>query len=202
MSRKQEIIGVFDAMKRVVDTYRTEAKKITTSGDYTQDAQARKLAELREADINQVLKLHSKGVEILEAARAELREKWKKNSAGRFFDGDYQSGLANALRIIEIGAVDASSFKELTEVYQDNYLALDAFRKLLERLPDREYAHMLLPSLPVHERDKTLQALEGLEQRVNCYINTQSVSDNDPMVDFVLNQHGMVDRFNDDLSYN
>ena len=197
---KQKLLAVFDRMKALIDAFQDAVKKIQTNTDLTQEARDRKIRELTEANAATVQELHEEAVKILEAALAALQAKWKAGSAGRLTDAAYQAGLANALKMIEVGAVDVVGFPDLISVYAEDANVLQAIRRIIEKNYPEEERRRFLALVPVDTRAQTLKRLEQVRRDIDNYLNIAALNSHNFALRWALSDKYVYDGLKDDLS--
>lgn len=132
---------------------------------------------------------------LINGSIEDLQNKWKANSTGRLSDTGYQVGLANTISMIEKGVItDSEDFKNIIEVYKDDYNALATIRTLIdsERID-------LLTLIPKDNREYIKKSLNNLKNNIDNYISQYQIQNDmnlifSGMIDFIEN------RLRDDLS--
>ena len=132
---------------------------------------------------------------LINGAIEDLQKKWKANSTGRLSDTGYQVGLANTISMIEKGVItDSEDFKNIIEVYKDDYNALATIRTLInsERVD-------LLTLIPKDNREYIKKSLNDLKNNIDNYISQYQIQNDmnlvfNGMINFIEN------RLRDDLS--
>ncbi|WP_415338257.1 hypothetical protein, partial [Clostridium perfringens] len=141
------------------------------------------------------INIHDNAMNLINGAIEDLQNKWKANSTGRLSDTRYQVGLANTISMIEKGVItDSEDFKNIIEVYKDDYNALATIRTLI----DSDKVD-LLTLIPKDNREYIKKSLNNLKNNIDNYISQYQIES-----DMSLIFNGMIDfienRLRDDLS--
>jgi len=200
MNKKQALLAVFDRMKALIDAYQDEVGKIKTNTDLTQEARDRKIRELMEQKAPTIQALHEEAVKILEDAQASLQDKWKAGSADRLTDAAYQAGISNALKMIEVGAVDVVGFPDLINVYAEDANVLRAIRLIIEKNYPEELRRRFLELIPADTRTNTLNRLQQVRRDIDDYLNVSALNSHNFGMRWALSARYVYDGLKDDLS--
>lgn len=196
MSRKSELINGMRNYKARQEEFKEKITAISRSLDFTPVGAAQRIEELSKPFEEVAVKSHDKVVSIIDGGLKALEDKWKANSAGRLKDSAYQIGLANAIKMIEAGAItDKEDFKNIIEVYKDDYNALSTIRNILGTDTNDIELKMMVPK---DSRAYNKKLLNDLRKNVDGYINPLVVKDSISMIMDSLLQF-VEDRLNDDL---
>ena len=200
MGKKQELMAVFEQMKELISSFQDEADRIRTNTGLTEEARDRRIRELTENNTSAVQALHEKAVKILEDAQTALQDKWKAGSADRLTDAAYQAGITNALKMIEVGAVDVVGFPDLIGVYAEDANVLRAIRLIIEKTYPENLRRSFLELIPVDTRARTLEKLEQVRRDINDYLNVSALNSHNFGVRWALSSKYVYDGLKDDLS--
>lgn len=104
-----------------------------------------------------------------------LESKWKKATAGKLSDGGYQSGLANVLKMLEIGAItEQQDIQNIIDAYKGDYNALAAVKTVLTNSA-QENLKFYATFIPKDTRDESRRLLRQLRKNIDYEINIYSV---------------------------
>lgn len=63
-----------------------------------------------------------------------MKTEWRNKSTGRLNDTDYQLGLSNTLKMLEMNAIHSEDdIKNIVDTYKDDYNAMSAIRSLINK---------------------------------------------------------------------
>ena len=197
MSKKRELVNVIESYKGKQEGFASKVKEILKNGDLTQEGAERRINELAGPFEEIAQNTHDKAIQILDDGIAALEKKWRDNSTGKLKDSNYQIGLANTIKMIETGAItNREDFKNIIEVYKDDYNALATIKNLLGTDKDKLELYTLIPK---DNREYNKKALTDLRNNIERYINPFNIKDS-----LSMNLQGMIDfiktRLRDDLS--
>jgi hypothetical protein len=196
MSRKSELISGMKSYQARQEEFKEKITAISRSLDFTPVGAAQRIEELSKPFEEVAIKSHDKVISIIDNGIKALEDKWRANSAGRLKDSAYQIGLANAIKMIEAGAItDKEDFKNIIEVYKDDYNALSTIRNILGTDTNEIELKMMIPN---DSRAYNKKLLNDLRKNVDGYINPLVVKDSISMIMDSLLQF-VEDRLNDDL---
>ena len=200
MTRKEELMKVFEDMKDIINVYQQEVEKIRNNSDYSESFKESKIADLRESwGRPRVKEYHDKAIQIIADAQTALETKWTAGTAGKLTDAGYQTGLANVLQMLQMNAIPAVGFADLVEVYKDDMNALNAFRAVVDLYEDhrkKEY----LSLIPHDPREATHQLLNQARNEIDTMISMEQLNSHNFAMGFGLRKRFIYDTLNDDLS--
>ena len=76
---------------------------------------------------------HDKAIAAIDQGLEGLAVRWKKGSTGKLFDAGYQAGLANVVKMLEMGAVtEKEDVQNIIDTYTGDYSALALIKTVLE----------------------------------------------------------------------
>lgn len=200
MGAKQDLLRVYDQMKILVDGFQNRVRDIRSDTDLTETGKENAIRELIRSKESQIDALHSEAREIVGNALVSIRAAWKAGSVGRLKDGAYQAGLSNALKMVEVRAVDIMSFPELIEVYQDDVNALAAFRNIISSSYPEDMRREYMKLIPGDTRRNTEQTLEQIRSDIDAYISRNALQAHNIGMAFAISRKYMYDILNDDLT--
>jgi len=197
MSKKRELLNVIEGYKGKQESFTSKVNEILESGDLTQEGAKKRINEL--AGPFEVIAENSniRAIGILNDGIEALEKKWRENSTGKLTDSNYQIGLANTIKMIEAGAItNREDFKNIIEVYKDDYNALATIRNLLGTDKDKLELYTLIPK---DNREYNKKALNDLRNNIERYISPYTIKES-----LTMNLQSMIDfiniRLKDDLS--
>ncbi|CUP24593.1 Uncharacterised protein [Clostridium baratii] len=194
MSKKSELLSLIKGYMNKQTKISDEVTSINKNNELTPEGKEIRINKLVDSFSGTAQNTHDKVIEIIDSAIKGLQDKWKANSAGMLLDSNYQIGLANAIKMIETGAItNLEDFKNIIEVYKDDYNALATISNLVRAdRPD------LLMSIPVDNREYNLKLLNDLRNNIDNNINAYDVT-NDMSLVFSGLIHFIETRFGDDF---
>lgn len=200
MTKKEELMKVFDDVKDIVRNFQTEVEKIRNNSDYSQSYKDRKISELREEWARpKITELHNKALALIASAESALEKKWTAGAVGRLSDAGYQTGLANILQMLKLDAIPAAGLPAILEVYKDDLNAVNAIRAIVEGYEEhrkKEY----LPLIPHDPRTATGAVLKQVKVEIDSLINMEQLNAYNFAMGFGLRKKYIYDSLNDDLS--
>lgn len=173
MSKKRELLNVIESYKGKQESFTSKVNEILKSGDLTQEGAERRINEL--AGPFEIIAENSniRAIGILNDGIEALEKKWRDNSTGKLTDSSYQIGLANTIKMIETGAItNQEDFKNIIEVYKDDYNALATIRNLLGTDKDKLGLYTLIPK---DNREYNKKALNDLRNNIENNINPYNI---------------------------
>lgn len=170
MSRKSELINVIKGYKEKHEQFKSKVDGLQGSTELTPEGIRKRVNEMAASFEVIAQSSHDKALEILDKGMEELESKWRKNSVGKLSDLNYQIGLANTIKMIETGAItDKDDFKNIIEVYKDDYNALATIGKLVASNIE------LSAELPKDNRQYNKKVLNDLRSNIEKYINPSNI---------------------------
>lgn len=169
MSKKAELIKLFQEFKDRYVTVQTKVTEISQSDAYTQIGKEETIKRTLEEFKPTIQLYHDKAIAAIDNGLTALMEKWKSNSAGRLKDAGYQIGLGNVIKMIESGAIhDKDDMENIIDTYKDDYNAIATIGNILSKNSEtREMIYML----PVDNREHNKKLLGDLRNNVDLHMN-------------------------------
>ena len=196
MSKKSELVNVIEGYRVKQEVFKNKITDISETKELTPMGQEKRINELAAQFEVVAQNAHDKAIQILDSGIEALEKKWRDNSTGKLKDSNYQIGLANTIKMIETGAIsDKEDFKNIIEVYKDDYNALATIKNLLGTDKDKLELHTLIPK---DNRQYNKKALNDLRNNIEKYINPFNVKDSLTMA-LVGMIHFINVRLKDDL---
>lgn len=195
MSKKSQLLSLIKSYKDSQNNVYESILEVNKNSELTPQGKEKRINEIVEQFTPKVINIHDNVMNLINGAIEDLQKKWKANSSGRLSDTGYQVGLANTISMIEKGVItDSEDFKNIIEVYKDDYNALATIRTLInsERVD-------LLTLIPKDNREYIKKSLNNLKNNIDNYISQYQIEN-----DMSLIFNGMIDfienRLRDDLS--
>lgn len=169
MSKKSELVNVIKSYKGKQEEFKNKIMEISKAQELTPIGVEKRINELAAPFEAVAQNAHDKAIEILERGIEALEKNWRDNSTGKLKDSNYQIGLANTIKMIETGAItNREDFKNIIEVYKDDYNALATIKNLLGTGEDKLELYTLIPK---DNREYNKKALNDLRNNIESYIN-------------------------------
>lgn len=188
MSKKRELINVIESYKGKQEVFKNKITEISNIQELTQMGIEKRINELAGPFEVVAQNAHDKAIQILDSGIEALEKRWRDNSTGKLKDSNYQIGLANTIKMIETGAItNKEDFRNIIEVYKDDYSALATIKSLLEKNSNNLELLMLIPK---DNRDYNKKILNDLRNNIESYINPFNIKDSltmslDGMIQFI-----------------
>ncbi|CUQ45954.1 Uncharacterised protein [Clostridium paraputrificum] len=197
MSKKSELVNVIESYREKQEVFKNKITEISETKELTPIGKEKRINELAAQFESVAQNAHDKAIQILDSGIEALEKKWGDNSTGKLKDSNYQIGLANTIKMIETGAIsDKEDFKNIIEVYKDDYNALATIKNLLGTDKDKLELHTLIPK---DNRQYNKKALNDLRNNIENNINLFNTKDSLTMA-LVGMIHFINVRLKDDLS--
>lgn len=173
MSKKRELLNVIEGYKGKQESFANKVNEILKSGDLTQEGAEKRINELAEPFEIIAENSNIRAIGILNDGIEALEKKWRENSTGKLTDSNYQIGLANTIKMIEAGAItNREDFKNIIEVYKDDYNALATIKNLLGTGNDKLELYALIPK---DNREYNKKALNDLRNNIENNISPYNI---------------------------
>ncbi|MDB2160469.1 hypothetical protein PMX22_11695 [Clostridium butyricum] len=197
MSKKTDLINIFRTYNSKYEDILKKINGIKTNIDITPIGAQKQINEIISKFETIATQYHDKAVSIIDDGVKALENKWKANSTGKLLDSNYQIGLANTIKMLEAGAItDKNDFKNIVDVYKDDYNALAIIRNLLKS-DDPKYIEISI-LIPKDNRDYNKKILNDLRNNVDAHINPYTI--NNELSSMAL--RGMIQFVTDRLNNN
>ncbi|MGN0025460.1 MAG: hypothetical protein ACI33I_00455 [Clostridium sp.] len=197
MSKKTELLNVIENYKRSQEGFKNKVNALNENTDLSQEGRDKRVNELGKEFYPAVQRAYDNAIKVLDSGVEALEQKWRNNTTGRLKDSNYQIGLANAIKMIETGSItNKEDFKNIINVYKDDYNALATIKNLLGTDKDKLELYTLIPK---DNREYNKKALNDLRNNIESYINPFNIKDS-----LTMNLESMINfintRLKDDLS--
>ena len=175
MSKKSELLNVIESYKGKQEVFKNKITEISRNTELSQEGAERRINELAGPFEEIAQNAQDRALEILNSGVEALEKKWKDNSAGRLLDSNYQAGLTNAIKMIEVGAItNQEDFQNIIDVYKDDYNALAILRNLAVKC-EEVYGFSVL--IPKDNREYNRKSLNDTKNNIERYISPFSIRD-------------------------
>lgn len=188
MSKKSELISIINGYKEKQEALSNRISELNNNKELTQMGIEQRINNLTTPFESVAQNTHDKAIGILDKAIEGLEDKWRANTTGKLLDSNYQIGLSNMIKMVESGAITSKEdFKNIIEVYKDDYSALATIKSLLEKNSNNLELLMLIPK---DNRDYNKKILNDLRNNIGSYINPFNIKDSltmslDCMIQFI-----------------
>lgn len=174
MSKKSELINIIKAYMENQGQLYNKIIEINKTQELTDVGKEQRIKSLETSFQGVAQNAHDKAIGMLDSGIKTLEDKWKANTAGKLLDSNYQIGLANTIKMIETGAItDKEDFKNIIDVYKDDYNALATIRNLCTNL---ELAVLIHKDNRDYNRKLLNDLRNNIENSINPFIVKDSVS--------------------------
>ena len=196
MSKKTNLINIFKEYNTKHENILSRINEIKTSTDFTPTGAEKTVNEIISKFESTATQYHDKAVSLIDEGLKGLYDKWKAGSSGKLSDSNYQIGLANTIKMIEVGAItEVEDFKNIIEVYKDDFNAVATIRNLLKS-DNPKYIELSM-LIPKDNREYNKKILNDLRNNVDVNINPHTISNYTSMA-----LDGMIQFVNDRLGEN
>lgn len=177
MGRKSELINLLEGYKKQYAALQKQVAETRSSTAYTEEGRSQRIAKLVDGFASTAEQCHDRAAGLVEAALAAMSEKWRQGSTGKIQDAGYQAGLANTIKMLEMGAVrEKEDIQNIIDSFTGDFNALAVIRKVLERSSDEELA-ALAALVPKDNREYSRRLLGQLKTNMDRDISTQAARD-------------------------
>lgn len=167
MSKKTELINLFKEFKNRYETAQAQVNEIQKSVAYTEIGREQAVKQLLDGFAPTVKLYHDKAIAAIDQGLEGLAERWKKGSTGNLFDAGYQAGLANVMKMLEIGAVtEKEDVQNIIDTYTGDYSALALIKTVLVKSEHDTLRDCVL-LIPADNREYNRRLLGQLRDNVD-----------------------------------
>lgn len=171
MSKKSELIKVLTDYKTKYEGLQAQMLEIDKSTTYTPTGREEAKEELLSGFQPVLEKYHNEGIAILDSAMESLAEKWRSSTVGKLADVGYQTGLANVIKMLEVGSIKTQDdVQNIIDAYADDYNARAMIRKVLLD-NNNPFVHLV----PVDNREENKKLLGDLRNNIDHCISVESL---------------------------
>jgi len=198
MSKKTELINLFKEFKNRYETVQAQVEEIRKSEAYTEIGREQAIKQLLDGFAPTVQLYHDKAIAVIDQGLEGLTEKWRKGSTGKLFDAGYQAGLANVVKMLEMGAVtEKEDVQNIINAYIGDYSALALIKTVLVKSENTSLKDCAL-LIPADNREYNRRLLgqlrDNVDQNMNIYTFNQGLASvsmsMDSFVQFVTDRLG------------
>lgn len=189
MSKKTDLIKVLQGYMTIYENAQAGVKQYREDSQYSEEGKKAWIESIMNRLATETLVYHDKAIKIIDDGLNALEAKWKKNSIGRATDGGYQAGLANVIKMLEIGAIrDADDIKNIIDTYSEDFNAMAAIRRILVDC-ENGVLRDCISLIPEDYREKNRELLGRLKAGISKYIN---VNRNSAILDTTMFLYGLT----------
>lgn len=175
MSRKTELLQSVKRFKEAYETLEHTLAEKRKSGLYTQVGYEKEKKQLLNQASGAVQQMHDEQIRTIDKGIENLENKWKHDTVGKLNDSSYQSGLANVLKMLEIGAITKQKdIQNIIDAYKGDYNALAAVKAILSNSSKEELV-FCASFIPKDTRDESRRLLEQLRKNIDNTVTIYSV---------------------------
>jgi hypothetical protein len=197
VSKKLQLKTMVQQYKATGDTMSKKISEITNNNGYTEEYKRQLIQSEKQKLIALGQDTKEKAMQILKDGMNSI----SKASRPNVQDHNYQLGLSNALKLLELGAnnLSGNDIKTLLEPFAGDQIATAAFKGILLK---SEKTYETADLIPVDHRGNSLKQLQGIENTINQYISPSVEWDGLTGAGIAL--YGIdssIDKLDDDLNY-
>lgn len=175
MSRKSELIAIFNKIDDTAKRAFNSSYKVVHDGMYSPEGIKQELNRLTKLYSEQIQTMRQQAMDSIDAGLQGLESKWKEEVLKNIQNAGYQAGLTNFMHILQTGAIkDKTDIRNAVTVYEGDHNAIAAIRKLLITSTIPTYQEIAL-ELPEDTRGKNRELLQRLKSNVDTQINDLGV---------------------------
>ncbi|GLB28141.1 hypothetical protein LAD12857_00640 [Lacrimispora amygdalina] len=198
MSKKAELVNLFKEFKNRYETVQTQVAEIQRNIAYTEIGREQAVKQLLDGFAPTVQLYHDKTIAAIDQGLEGLAERWKNGSTGKLFDAGYQAGLANVVKMLEMGAVtEKEDVQNIIDTYTGDYSALALIKTVLaksENIALKDCALLIPADNREYNRRLLGQLRDNVDQTMNIYTFNQGLASvsmsMDSFVQFVTDRLG------------
>lgn len=180
MSKKTELINLFNEFKNRYETVQAQVAQIQRNVAYTEIGREQAVKQLLDSFAPTVKLYHDKTIAAIDQGLEVLAEQWKKGSTGKLFDAGYQAGLANVVKMLEMGAVtEKEDVQNIIDTYTGDYSALALIKTVLaksENIALKDCALLIPADNREYNRRLLGQLRDNVDQTMNIYTFNQGLA--------------------------
>mgnify|MGYP000600361244 CR=1 FL=1 len=172
MSAKSELVKVLTNYRNAYEQVRAQIDQIRKNPDYTEEGKVNLIDPIVTNFVPSVDQARQAAAAVIQGALEALDSFGVvagMTGGAHLRDAGYQTGLANVLHMLEIGALDADEVRRIAKEYEGDYAAIATMRKLCA---GRGWAAAgIMDIFPKDTREHRRQVLVRLLYNVEQYIN-------------------------------
>lgn len=190
MSKKTELLNVIQNYKKSQEGFENKVNELNENTDLSQEGRDKRVNELGKEFYPVAQRAYDNAIKVLDSGIEALEQKWRNNTTGKLTDSNYQIGLANAIKMIETGSItNKEDFKNIINVYKDDYNALATIKNLLGTDSDKVG---LLVLIPKDTREYNRKLLNDLRNNIERYINPINTMNSFDIKDELIGQNSLT----------
>ena len=175
MSRKTDLISALHDYGKIYENAQAQVKQFRESHQYSEEGKKERIQSITKRLASETQIYHDKVIKLIDDGLAALVDTWKKNSTEKLTDGGYQAGLANVIKMFEMGAICyEEDIKNIIDTYSGDFNALAVIRQILVNSDNKTW-NDCIASIPEDKREKNKELLMQLRSNVNTYINENMI---------------------------
>jgi len=175
MMKKQKLINLFESVLAVTQQANTEVSTISTNIELSVEGKQVAIDRVRENAAPTLADFKAQALTAIEDVLKAKQSERQENTIGKLSDSGYQAGLANTVKLFEVGAVTIDTGKELIEYYREDRNALSLIKAILEKSPSSEDTLSLIDYLPKDTYSHTIKVLNDLYNGVNTKLDASTL---------------------------
>ena len=176
MNRKEELIKLLGDYKTEYQNLQAKIFEVNKNTEYTQEGRDKIIVGLQSDFASTVTTYHDRGVELIDQGMETLAESWRKGTVGKLLDSDYQAGLSNVIKMLELKAVQKKDdLQNIIDTYASDYNAISVIETILKNSNNEVWSKGEL-DIPADNRDKTKTLLMQLRNNIDRYISSNSLN--------------------------
>lgn len=171
MSKKTDLIMALQDYKKKYEPIKQQIDKIYSGAEYTEEGKRQELQKILTSFGPVVKEYHDKAAELIDVAVGAVGDIQKAECLKRLADGGYQAGLANVIKMLELGAVgNVEDFKNILEVYTDDPNAMAMIKELINK-SGNESLMQCMSGLSIDVREDSRRLLGQLRGNIDKYVS-------------------------------
>ncbi|MCH5300953.1 MAG: hypothetical protein J1E56_06505 [Ruminococcus sp.] len=175
MSKKTEILNIISSYQKSYNEALNTIKTICSSSEYTEEGKEQKISETLNTLHSLCTACHDTVISLIDTATENMKTEWRNKSTGRLNDTDYQLGLSNTLKMLEMNAIySEDDIKNIVDTYKDDYNAMSAIRSLVNKNTNGFENANIIALIPNDNREKNISLLNQLKSNVDKYISSSA----------------------------
>lgn len=175
MSKKTELINVLSAYKADYESIQKIITDIKQDMNYTEAGKKDKIEHILSRFEPNVRAYYDKAIAIIDSGLEALSVKWKQNSTGKLLDGEYQTGIANILKMLEMGVLkNKEDIQNIINAYKDDFITLATIKEMLSKSNNETLWECAL-LIPQDMREENKRLIGSLRENIRRYFNFSTV---------------------------
>lgn len=177
MSRKTELIQLLEQYRKQYVTLQKQVAEARGNTAYTEEGRGQVITKLLDSFSPTAAQCHDRVVGLVDSGLAAMSEKWRQGSTGKIQDAGYQAGLANTIKMLEMGVIrEKEDIQNIIDSFTGDFNALAVIRKVLEQSTDEAISGCAM-MVPKDNREQTRRLLGQLKNNMDRDISIQAACD-------------------------